>query len=525
MAKLEIPNEIKEVAEKLQEAGFKAYLVGGSVRDILLARQNFSEGNLDGRDPEPKDWDISTDAKPEEIQKIFPESVYENQFGTVGVKVDSDDKKLKIVEITTFRLEGKYTDKRHPDEIRFAKTIEEDLSRRDFTINSIALKLPITNYQLLEVIDPFDGGKDLKNKIIRTVGNPRERFNEDALRLMRAVRFAVELSSYAGSREVRDFSASMSGPALGWEIEKETREAVKNEAGLLEMITKERIRDEFEKIIMSRQATKGIILLEELGLLRYVMPELREGINCGQNKHHIYTVFEHNVRALNYAVEKDYSLVVRIASLLHDVGKPRTKQGDGPDSTFYNHEVVGAKMAFQILDRLRFSKEIVEKAVHLVRCHLFYYNVGEVTAAGVRRFLQRVGPENVPDLLKVREADRIGSGVPKAFPYKLRHLLFMIDKVKHDPVSPKMLKINGTEIMKILGISPSPRVGRILGIILDEVLDEPKNNEPASLKKRVQELGKFSDEELQGLAEKAKLKKDEFESGVEEEMKRKYYVK
>ncbi len=510
MAKLEIPNEIKEVAEKLQKVGFKAYLVGGSVRDILLARQNSSERNLNGRDPEPKDWDVSTDAKPEEIQKIFPESVYENQFGTVGVKVDSDDKKLKIVEITTFRLEGKYTDKRHPDEIRFAKTIEEDLSRRDFTINSIALKLPIAlprrqadNYQLPEVIDPFDGGKDLKNKIIRTVGNPRERFNEDALRLMRAVRFAVEL----------DF-----------EIEKETREAVKNEAGLLEMITKERIRDEFEKIIMSRQATKGIILLEELGLLRYIMPELREGINCGQNKHHIYTVFEHNVRALNYAVEKNYSLIVRVASLLHDVGKPRTKQGDGPDSTFYNHEIVGAKMAFQILDRLRFSKEIVEKAVHLVRCHLFYYNVGEVTAAGVRRFLQRVGPENVPDLLKVREADRIGSGVPKAFPYKLRHLLFMIDKVKHDPVSPKMLKINGTEVMKILGIEPSPRVGQILAILLDDVLDEPKKNEAVSLKERVEELGKLPDKELQKLGEKAKLKKAEFESGVEDEIKRKYYV-
>lgn len=504
MARLEIPNEIKEVAEKLQEASFKAYLVGGSVRDILLARQNSSEKNLDGRDPEPKDWDVSTDAKPEEIQKIFPESVYENQFGTVGVKVDSDDKKLKIVEITTFRLEGKYTDKRHPDEIRFAKTIEEDLSRRDFTINSIALELPITNYQLLKVIDPFGGREDLKNKIIRTVGNPRERFNEDALRLMRAVRFAVEL----------DF-----------EIEKETHEAVKKEAGLLEMIGKERVRDEFEKIIMAPQAAKGIILLEELGLLRYIMPELREGINCGQNKHHIYTVFEHNVRALNYAVEKNYSLIVRIASLLHDVGKPRTKQGDGPDSTFYNHEIVGAKMAFQILDRLRFSKEIVEKAVHLVRCHLFYYNVGEVTATGVRRFLQRVGPENVPDLLKVREADRIGSGVPKAFPYKLRHLLFMIDKVKHDPVSPKMLKINGTEVMKILGIEPSPRVGQILAILLDDVLDEPKKNEAISLKERVEELGKLPDKELQKLGEKAKERKDEFEQGIENEIKRRHYIK
>jgi len=512
-----IPKEVQEIGEKLNKAGYEAFLVGGCVRDLILGK-------------EPKDWDITTGARPEEIQKIFPESVYENKFGTVAIKATRGQTRTKtrtdaeinngqresalnqrksatdIVEVTTFRLEGKYTDKRHPDEVKFAKTIEEDLARRDFTINALAAKIQSYEVELrkIEIVDPFDGQKDLKNKIIRTVGNPRERFNEDALRLMRAARFAVEL----------DF-----------EIEKETREAIKKEAGLLEMIAKERIRDELEKIVMAPQAAKGIILLEELGLLRYVMPELREGINCGQNKHHIYTVFEHNVRALGYTAEKNYSLLVRLASLLHDVGKPRVKGGDGPDSTFYNHEIVGAKMAFQILDRLRFSKEIVEKATHLVRCHLFYYNVGEVTASGVRRFLNRVGPENVPDLLKVREADRIGSGVPKAFPYKLRHLLFMIDKVKHDAVSPKMLKINGTEVMEILAIPPSRRVGQILGIILEEVLDEPKNNEPASLKKRVQELGKLSDKELQALAEKAKLKKDEFEEGIENEIKKRHYIK
>ena len=228
----------------------------------------------------------------------------------------------------------------------------------------------------------------------------------------------------------------------------------KNVRAGLEVIAKERVRDELEKIIMSPGAAKGIILLEELGLLQYVLPELREGLGVDQNKHHIYTIFEHSIRSLDYATKQNYSFEVRMASLLHDVGKTRAKDGSGPDATFYQHEYIGAKMAARALDRLRFSKETAEKIAHLVRRHMFYYNVGEISDAGVRRFLVRVGPENIDDLLKVREADRIGSGVKKAIPYKLRHLLFMIEKVKHDPLSPKMLKVNGDDIMKILNIPP-----------------------------------------------------------------------
>jgi poly(A) polymerase/tRNA nucleotidyltransferase (CCA-adding enzyme) len=481
-----IPKEVKEVSEKLLKKGHQAYLVGGCVRDLLLKR-------------EPKDWDVATDATPTEVQKIFSDSVYENDFGTVGVKTDSKDEKLKIVEVTTFRLEGKYSDKRHPDEVKFAKTIEEDLGRRDFTVNAMALGLDGE-----ELIDPYGGQKDLKDKVIKTVGNPDKRFEEDALRLMRAVRFAVE---------------------LGFGIDETTLKAIKDQSGLLQMIAKERVRDELAKMIMASRAAEGMILLEDTGLLKHVMPELREGIGCGQNKHHIYTVFDHNVRALNYTAEKGYSFVVRLASLLHDVGKPRTKGGDGPDSTFYNHEVVGARMTVKILDNLRFSKEIVDKVSHLVRSHLFYYNVGEVTEAGVRRFLSRVGPENVDDLLKVREADRIGSGVPKAFPYKLRHLLFMIEKVKHDPIHPKMLKLRGDDVMKILGIAPGPRIGKILGILLEEVLDDPKKNDKKHLEGRARELGDFSDKVLDEMAKKARETKEEFESGVEEEMKGRYHVK
>ncbi len=487
--KFNIPSEILGIAKKLQTDGYQTYLVGGCVRDILFGRK-------------PKDWDITTDAKPEEIQKIFPDSVYENQFGTVGIKTGSEDERLKIVEITTFRLEGKYTDKRHPDEIKFAKTIEEDLSRRDFTINALALNL--AEGVADKIIDPFDGQEDLKNKIIRTVGKPQERFNEDALRLMRAIRFASELN---------------------FQIEEKTSEAIKKQAGLLEMIAKERIRDELEKIIMLDSAAEGIKLLGKLGLLKYIMPELIEGIGVGQNKHHIYTVFEHGLNSLDYTAKKNYSLEIRLAALLHDIGKPKSKKGDGPDSIFYNHEIVGAKMTVRLLDKLRFPKDLTEKVVHLVRYHLFYYNVGEVTEAGVRRFLRRVGPENVDDFIKLREADRIGSGVPKAVPYKIRHLLFMIDKVKHDPVSPKMLKVSGNDVMKILNVLPSPKVGWILGILLDEVLDEPKKNKSEKLEPRIKELGKSSDDELKKLAEKAQEKKEEFESGVEEGMKRKFYVK
>ena len=489
--KTRIPKEVREIAEILAKNSHQAYLVGGCVRDLVLS-------SIEGLHIEPKDWDIATDAKPEEVQKLFPDSVYENQFGTVGVKTNSEDERLKVIEITTFRLEGKYTDKRHPDEIKFAKTIEEDLARRDFTINAMAATLDA------KIIDPYGGQKDLRDKIIRTVGNPKERFNEDALRLMRAVRFAAE---------------------FGFEIEFGTARAIKEEAGFLEMIAKERIRDEMVKMIMSEGAAQGVIMLEDLNLLKFIIPELREGIGCGQNKHHIYTVFDHSVRSLNYAAEKNYPLFIRLAALFHDVGKPRTKAGEGIDSTFYNHEMVGAKMTAKIMDRLRFSKDIAEKVIHLVRYHLFYYNVGEVTEAGVRRFLSRVGPENVPDLIKVREADRIGSGVPKAVPYKIRHLLFMIEKVKQDPVHPKMLKVRGTDVMEILNILPGPKIGYILTILLEEVLDEPGKNTKENLESRIRNLGMLSDGELKKLAEKAKERKEEFESGIEEEIKKKYYVK
>lgn len=482
-----IPKEVQTILTELEGHNFKAYLVGGCVRDLFLDRT-------------PKDWDITTNALPDEVQKIFPDSVYENDFGTVGVKTRSENPKLALVEITTFRLEEKYSDFRHPDKIKFAKTVEEDLSRRDFTINAMALDIKG------DLVDPYEGKNDLSAKLVKAVGNPKERFEEDALRLMRAVRFAAE---------------------LGFEIEKETEKAAKSLSKLLAIIARERVRDEFVKIIMSDKngPAWGVAMLENLGLLQYIVPELREGIDMGQNKHHIYTVWEHNLRALDYAAQNNYSLEVRLASLLHDVGKPRVKGGDGPDSTFYNHDSVGARMTLKIMDRLKFSRELTEKVAHLVRHHLFYYNVGEVTEAGVRRFLRRVGPENIDDLFKVREADRIGSGVPKAIPYKSRHLQFMIEKVKTDPISPKMLQVDGSRVMEVLKITPGPRVGWILSALLEEVLDNPEKNSREFLEEKIKDLNELKDSELKKISEAAKDKKDEFESGLEEDIKKKYYVK
>ncbi|MDE2019099.1 MAG: HD domain-containing protein [Patescibacteria group bacterium] len=490
-----IPDEAKRICAQLEEAGFEAYLVGGCVRDMLL-------------DKKPKDWDVATNARPEEVLKIFPDSIYENEFGTVLVKMKENGEwktknGIRTVEITTYRIEGKYTDKRRPDEVRFAKTIEEDLSRRDFTVNALALRGFGEGVMAGVILDLFGGQDDLKKKIIRTVGDPEKRFDEDALRLMRAVRFAVQL----------DF-----------EIEAETWAAIQKHARGLEIIAKERIRDELAKILLAPNAAKGILMLEELGLLKYILPELREGIGVGQNLHHIYTVFEHNVRALDYAAKQQYDLPIRMAALLHDAGKPRAKQGEGYHATFYQHEYIGAKMAVRALDRLRFPREFVEKVAHLVRRHMFYYNVGDVSPAGVRRLLVRIGPEHVDDLLKVREADRIGSGVQKAVPYKLRHLLFMMDKVKRDPLSPKMLKINGDDIMELLGLPPGMRIGWILHSLLEEVLDDPEKNEREHLIRRTRELNALSDDELKELTLKAKRKEKEAEEAAEQEIRKKHRV-
>ena len=494
-----IPKEIKLIIEKLQKAGFEAYIVGGCVRDFLIGA-------------EPKDWDVTTNAKPEEIQKVFPDSFYANEFLTVTVRVGNEKEAApsakgfggpKEVEITTYRFEAQYSDKRHPDQVKYATKLEDDLSRRDFTINALAMGLD------KEVIDLFEGQKDLENKIIRTVGNPEERFNEDALRMLRAVRFAT---------------------TLGFDIEEKTKEAIKKNSIWLEAISKERIRDEFVKIIMADPSTgsgpsAGIELLRELNLLKFIIPELLENYGVAQNKHHIYDCYTHAVKALEYTAKKKLNLEVRLASLLHDIAKPRVKAGVGEAATFYNHEIVGARMTFGILNNLKFSKKEVEKVTKLVRYHLFYYNVDEVKEASVRRLVKNVGPENMEELLQVRQADRIGSGVPKAEPYKLRHLKYLVEKVSRDPISVKMLKINGNDIMKLLNDKPGPKIGQILDALLGLVLDDPKKNNKKYLETEAEKFAKLPEKYLKELADRSKEEKTEIQNKEDDEVKQKYWVK
>lgn len=500
-----IPSQVIEVLQKLEEAGFEAYIVGGCVRDLIM-------------DKIPKDWDVATSAKPEEVMKIFsafagatadkPATFYENDFGTVGLKVpkfmvNGPEREYDVIEITTFRIESKYSDKRRPDKVEFAKTLEEDLSRRDFTINAIALKLKTKNEKRktddYEIVDLFGGREDIKNKIIRTVGDPDERFDEDALRMMRAVRFHAELE---------------------YDIENKTSEAIRKNAKHLKHIALERIKDELARIILSDNPSEGIDMLHKTGLLVYIIPELEKGVGVKQNRHHIYTIYRHSILSLKYCPSK--KLEVRLASLLHDIAKPQTKRGEGEYATFYNHDHVGARVAEKILTRLRFSNEVAEKVKLLVDNHMFYYNPDEVGESSVRRLIQKVGLENIKDLIDVRIADRLGSGVPKAKPYKLRHLEYMIDKVSQDAVSVKMLKINGNDLMKELNLKPGPKIGAILDVLLAEVIDDAEKNKKDILLRKAKELTK---EDLPKLREMAKEKIEEKKEEEDKEIKAKHWVK
>lgn len=480
-----IPKEVNLILEKLTQKKFEAYVVGGCVRDLLM-------------DKKPKDWDITTNARPEKIQKLFPKSFYENKFGTVTVITNSKDKTLKTIEITPFRLEGKYSDKRHPDEIKFAKTVEEDLARRDFTVNAIALK---TQDSKLIFIDPFDGQKDIKDKIIRTVGKADDRFNEDALRMLRAVRFAC---------------------TLNFSIEDKTLKAIQKNVGWIQAISEERVKDELIKIFASSKAAEGIELLRQTDLLKYILPELEKGVGVSQNKHHIYDIYEHSVRSLQVAADKKFNLEVRFAALFHDIGKPETKEGEGPDSTFYNHDYVGAKFTARILSRLKFPNKFIDKVVLLVRNHMFVSDPERLTEAGARRLIKRVGLENISDLINLRIADRLGMGRPKERPYRLRTIEYMIEKVSKDAISAKMLKINGNEIMKLLKIQPGPKVGAILDVLLAEVIENPKKNEKKNLEKRVKELNK---EDLDQLRQLAKGKIEEKKEEEDLKIREKYWIK
>lgn len=543
-----IPDYVTRVTETIQNAGFESFLVGGCVRDLIIGRK-------------PKDWDITTNAKPEEIINLFEKTVYENDFGTVGVCIpkegdvtretsenkinsslnsksgvtretlpggtdlkdlnkmsvtretiksaqflmENDQKdvtrvtKYHIIEVTPYRIEAEYTDFRHPDEVVFSDSLEEDLKRRDFTINAMAY-----DPHKRQLIDIYKGQDDIKDKTIRAVGDAENRFNEDALRMLRAVRFSSE---------------------LGFIVSHETVTAILAKKDLIKSVSFERVRDEFTKIIMSDNPVLGVGFLEKLGLMKHIIPEIQDSIDCKQGGAHKYDVFGHLLAALDHAKDKGWGLEIRLAALFHDIGKPKSRRpGVKKAYTFYGHEVVGEKMTRKIMERLKYPKKTVELVVSLVRNHMFFSDTELITISAVRRIVQKVGEDHIWDLMNVRECDRVGMAKPEA-PYRLRKYHAMIDEVLRDPISVGQLAIDGNFLMKELHVKPGPRMGWILNAMLEEVLDDPTKNTKEYLGELAKSLGLLEDKELKILGEKAKEKKEEIEEREVEELRKKHGVK
>ena len=466
----EIPLEVRQVSDTLEKGGFEAYLVGGCVRDLVVGRT-------------PKDWDFTTNAHPDQIQALFLDSFCNNDYGTVGIKnSETDDKRLQVIEVTPYRTESGYSDARRPDTVTFGVTLAEDLARRDFTINAIAYRLA-TN----ETVDLYGGIDDIQEKRIKTVGAADARFNEDALRMMRAVRLAAEL----------DFM-----------IDSDTMVGIINNHQQLGRIAIERIAAEFIKLINSDAPMPGIILLEKLGMIDYILPEIKDAIGCEQGGIHVYDVYEHCLRTLQAAAGKGFSTTMRLAALLHDIGKPATRRTGGKNKhyTFFGHEVVGAKMTKTILERLKMPRETIDEVEKLVRWHMFFSDPDEISLAAVRRTIVRIGEDNIENLLNLRVCDRIGTGRPKEQPFRFRKYKAMVGEALRDPISVKLLRINGDKIMQMSGEKPGKKLGYILHTLLEEVLIDPGKNTETYLESRVFELLKLSENVLATMAETGKEK-------------------
>jgi tRNA nucleotidyltransferase (CCA-adding enzyme) len=431
-----IPDDVIAVCRRLQEAGHEAYLVGGGVRDLVLGR-------------EPKDFDVATSARPEAVMRLFgqrfaiPTGL---QHGTVTVLTGA-----RSVEVTTYRSEGVYLDGRRPSSVEFGKTLHEDLSRRDLTMNAIAHD-PVRGV----LADPFDGRGDIGRKLVRAVGDPVARFTEDGLRPMRAVRQATQL----------DFA-----------IDPPTRAAIPAALGSFRKVSAERVRDELLKILATARPASGIELLRETGLLQSIIPELLEGKDCTQNHFHKYDVYGHNLATLDAASSE---AVLRLGALLHDVGKPRTREPkpDLPgEYSFYRHEYVGAEMAVTICQRLKLANAERDTVERLVANHMFFYTP-QWSDGTVRRFLRRVGVEHLPALLALREADVAGRGFGERPDLETRELRQRVaDVMAADAaLTVKDLVVGGREVMQALAIPPGPEVGRILEGLLERVLDDPSLN-------------------------------------------------
>lgn len=479
--KLLLSQPVLFVLWALKEAGFEAYLVGGAVRDILLGRPT-------------TDWDVTTNATPDQIQQVFKHSFYTNTFGAVGLPFEGlvtdmikagwdveptlkDDPLWinQVIDVVTYRFEFGYSDKRRPDKVVWGQNLADDLSRRDFTINALALTVSFERVlkgfrhsRIGEVevalVDYYNGQEDLANRIIRAVGEPRQRFEEDALRMMRAIRF---------------------GAQLGFTIEPLTLKAIQQSAALITHVSWERIRDELLKILASDFPSEGIQLLLNAGLLQHILPELLPMRGVRQGGHHIYDVWTHSLEALKGCPSSDP--IVRLATLLHDVGKPKTVRYQGPRGvTFYGHEVVGARMAKRIGERLRLTNKDLERLTTLVRWHMFAYSK-EMTDGAIRRFIRRVGLENINDMMLLRVGDRKGGG-SKATSWRLNELQQRIGEQLYEPMSLKDLKVNGRDVMETLNIPPGKKVGQILNQLFDEVIEDSSKNDRTYLLRRIKEV-------------------------------------
>lgn len=461
MENIVIPQKVKNIINKFLENKAEIYIVGGACRDLLLGRV-------------VNDWDFTTNLTPEEMKKLFPKnSFYNNNFGTLSIL----GKDGEIFEVTTFRTERGYSDGRHPDEVKWGKSLKEDLERRDFTINAIAIEIqnPLVSQSLIssikegggllehKIIDLFEGKKDLEKKLVRTVGNPDDRFREDALRLIRAVRIAGQ---------------------IGFNIENKTLKSIQKNAKLINNIAGERIREEIFKILSSDKPSNGINLLKDTGLLQELMPELIYGVNMTQKGHHVDDVWTHNLKTLDNCESKNP--VTRLAALLHDVGKPKSMKGDEKNRTFHNHEVYGSRIAVSIGKRLKLSNKELDQLFRLVRWHMFTVQETQTDKA-VRRFIRNVTLEYIDEMISMRRADRLGSGA-KETSWRWELFKKRIVEVQKQPFAIKDLKIKGDDVMEILKIRPGRRVGEVLEAIFKEVEEKPELNDREILLEKIKKL-------------------------------------
>jgi putative nucleotidyltransferase with HDIG domain len=429
---------LKEIASLFINNGKEIYLVGGAVRDMLMGK------NI-------HDWDLATNALPEEVSGIIKRAGGKTvptgiKHGTVTVFYKNNS-----AEITTFRLESGYSDGRRPDQVNYTSNVEEDLSRRDFTMNAIALRLPTG-----EIVDPFGGAKDIKAGVIRCVGNAAERFSEDGLRPLRAVRFAAQ---------------------LGFEIEKNTLDAIGGALDVCAKVSWERVRDEIDKILASPLPSRAFRLMEETGLLKLFIGELATCRGVEQKGFHQFDVLDHCLLACDYAAAKGYSRELRLASLFHDVGKPQTRQKDESGVwTFYRHEEISAEMCREILERLRYPNAVIDSVCHLIKEHMFLYT-DEWTDAAVRRFIARIGESNLEDIYCLRRADAYAFTGKESDSVSIQLLADRVNGVlaAGRAFSLKDLAVTGNDLMET-GVKPGKTMGIILNELLETVLDDPAQN-------------------------------------------------